>query len=238
MLARQTFRLPEHQRAFIALDRKQIALHLGFGLLARFMRQCGLVVGFVAIRGRARRSARLVQPCDQRDRVRRLSERKCRMLRAMNLRLSASALATRSARHARSAVTPMAHPASPMPRSARASAAWRRHSETVRTGCDANRLAARDRVGASARSRRGRPRPSAASAVGFVRPPARSRVAVHHAATSRRQPAHRDAACHAAVRTSLRSLSRSRSAVTFARCLLAATTRGSVGGKLKPKSCG
>jgi hypothetical protein len=33
-----------HQRAFVALDREQVALHLGFLLLARFMRQCGGVV--------------------------------------------------------------------------------------------------------------------------------------------------------------------------------------------------
>ena len=34
-----------NQRRFLALDRKQIALHLGFALLARFMRQRGLVIG-------------------------------------------------------------------------------------------------------------------------------------------------------------------------------------------------
>ena len=32
--------------AFLPFDREQIASHLGFGLLARFMRQCAGVVAF------------------------------------------------------------------------------------------------------------------------------------------------------------------------------------------------
>ena len=47
MLDRQALRLRlPYQRSFLAFDRQQIAHRLGFGLLARFMRQSGLVVGF------------------------------------------------------------------------------------------------------------------------------------------------------------------------------------------------
>ena len=34
-------------RALVAFDRKQVAQHHGFALLAHFMRQCALVVGLV-----------------------------------------------------------------------------------------------------------------------------------------------------------------------------------------------
>jgi hypothetical protein len=47
VFTRKILRLREPNKGtFIALNRQQIALHLGLALLPRFMRQRGLVIGF------------------------------------------------------------------------------------------------------------------------------------------------------------------------------------------------
>jgi hypothetical protein len=59
-----------HQRAFIALDRKQVALRLRFALLPRFMRQCCGIVGLARNLAVERGDQRIfVEPRDQRERV-------------------------------------------------------------------------------------------------------------------------------------------------------------------------
>lgn len=69
--------------AFIPLDREQIALHLDFGLLARLMRQCGGIIGFSVYLCIEPLNQRItMQPCEQCDRIMRLSEPKCQMIAA------------------------------------------------------------------------------------------------------------------------------------------------------------
>ncbi len=79
-------------------------MHLGFGLLARFMRQCAGVIAFGVDFSIEPLDQRItMQPCEQRDRVRHLGERQCRLLRAEHLRSQALRRPNRSRRHARSA---------------------------------------------------------------------------------------------------------------------------------------
>ena len=71
MLARQTLFLSgPHQARFLPFDVGQVAHHLGLLLLPRFMRQCGLVIGFACNLAVERSDQRIpAQPCNQQKQV-------------------------------------------------------------------------------------------------------------------------------------------------------------------------
>jgi hypothetical protein len=69
---------PPHQRTFVAFDGQQIAHHLGFAPLSRFVGQCGGIVGFAGYLAVQRGDQRItMQPCDQRECVCRFMEGDC-----------------------------------------------------------------------------------------------------------------------------------------------------------------
>ena len=82
-------RLP-HQRTFVAFDGQQIAHHLGFALLSRFVGQCGGIVGFAGYLAVQRGDQRItMQLCDQRECVCRFMEGNCALFRVVDLALRA-----------------------------------------------------------------------------------------------------------------------------------------------------
>lgn len=78
MLDRQTLRLRlKHQCRLLPFNVEQIAGHLGFSLLARFMRQCGSIVGLgIDFSIEPLDQSIPMKPCNQCDGVHYLSERK------------------------------------------------------------------------------------------------------------------------------------------------------------------